>query len=280
MVSRNYPRLSIEELGGFLLETQDLDPIYTALHRLQMDPITLKRWCLAYWTFYDSGTACLLSEQERTDDFWNLFLTAALNQDPTPYGGRWPRGHERRHMRGGLAFDCYQGLKYQYRDEPQRFVDYCFSGPNHCRDIMKRVAQHKQFGPWIGFKISDMGERCLDFAVDFSSAEVFMFKDPTKAALMLWRLKTGHPEFAKPKDQAKVLEDVVGYLIHRFREQKAPPKFDRPFGLQEAETVLCKWKAHLNGHYPLNYDIDSIREGLSHWAPHSESAKRFLEALP
>lgn len=44
---------------------------------------------------------------------------------------------------------------------------------------------------------------------------------------------------------------------------QAPPRFDRPLNVQEAETVLCKWKSYSGGHYEIGEDVAACREGLS-----------------
>ena len=56
--------------------------------------------------------------------------------------------------------------------------------------------------------------------------------------------------------------------------------YERPVGLQEVETILCKWKSHMNGHYPLNNDIMEIRHGLKDWLPVSALARAFYDAMP
>jgi hypothetical protein len=145
---------------------------------------------------------------------------------------------------------------------------------------MRRVQEHPQFGPWIGFKVADMTERCLGIPVSFEHAEVFMFNDPKKAALLLWRAKAGLPSNAKPRDEGAALREVVGYLTDHFAAQTAPPTHDRPVGLQEVETILCKWKSHTNGHYGPNNDTIEIRDGLAEWERHSVLAQMLLDAMP
>lgn len=171
-------------------------------------------------------------------------------------------------------------MRGRYGAKPEDFVDLCVPGPTSCKDVMKRVRGHVQFGPWIGFKVADMTERVLRVPVDFSDSEVFMFEDPKKSALLFWRLAMGLPPLSKPRDEKHVLGLVVHFLTARFSDQKAPPHLDRPIGLQEVETILCKWKSHLNGHYPLNNDINEIRAGLQPWVPYSFIAQTFLEAMP
>jgi hypothetical protein len=146
--------------------------------------------------------------------------------------------------------------------------------------VAERAQELPLFGPWISFKVADMVDRVLGIHVDFTGDDVFMFKDPTEAALRLWRLKAGLNESAQPKEPAKAISQVVAYLTDYFKECKAPPLYDRPVGLQEVETILCKWKSHENGHYPLNNDIDEIRAGVQPWKAISDTAQQFMAAMP
>lgn len=295
-MSRNYPRLDIETFGEHLLRTDDLDPIYTALQRLtesnawghHMSQDQLRRWLVAYWCFYSAGSACYISEADGRE-FWHMMAVAAENViGPTIPGDsvRWPRGHERRHFRGDAAVKAVAALRERYGNRPEDMVDYCFETDTphdrlSCATVSARVKEHTLFGPWIAFKVADMGERVLGRAVDFGDAEVFMFKDPVEAALRLWRERMKLPENARPKDQAAVLKQVVGHLQKHFGEWNVRAGSGvRTIGLQEVETILCKWKSHMNGHYPLWNDTHEIRGALPPWASSCQTAEAFLKAMP
>jgi hypothetical protein len=283
---RDYERLPIEEFGRRLLETNDLDPIYVALCGLlkgakDKDRDWVKRWLVAYWCYYHAGVACHMADR-KASAFWDIMMTAAENQVQTPVGGRWPRGHERRHFRGEQGTDAIAELAMKY-SQPEKLVDYVMGTGGHFTDVAQRVKEHRGFGPWMAFKVADMAERVFKISVDFSESHVFMFTDPTKAALMLWRKRKKLPDTARPKDkktEGEIIHGVVEYLLMTFRGWKAPPDDHRPLGLQEIETILCKWKSHMNGHYPIYNDIDEIREGLAPWAGKCASAKRFLQLMP
>ena len=66
---------------------------------------------------------------------------------------------------------------------------------------------------------------------------------------------------------------------HHLPRLLGPPLYDRPIGLQEVETVLCKWKSHLNGHYPLYNDTDEINHGMINWLPGNEVAEQFYKNM-
>lgn len=281
-----YEKLSIEAFGKHLLESSDLDPIYVALVEMKMNPVTLERWLLAYWCCYDSGVSSYIADALDAGEYWRRFRLMAENVLPSPLGGRWRRAAERRHWRGKNALASLDALEARYRYQPEGMARYCAIGneevpvPATCADIMKRAREHVGFGPWIGFKIADMVERVMGVPVSFEQAEVFVFKDPLKAAEMFWDQNFTVGEDGVRKSSSEILGWVVKHLTHEFRNIPAPPGWDRPVGLQEVETVLCKWKSHINGHYPLNNDLIEIRHHILPWVAHSKLATRFLAALP
>lgn len=299
-MSRAYPRLSIETFGAHLLDSGDLDPVYIALHKMELPEPQLRRWLVAYWCLYHVGAACHLSEIEGRD-FWMALRAAAINDvavAPAPVeGGRWPRGSERRHWRGEQAKKAVGTLAGRYLNEPERLVTDIATWSLHeaelaswkaddLRDglpfavVAARAQALPSFGPWISFKVADMLDRLDIVSVSFDNAAVFMFDDPRKAALMQFRLRVGAPADARVKDEEAAIEKIVSYLVDHFRSYTAPPLYDRAIGLQEVETILCKWKSHMNGHYPLNNDIGEIRDGLAEWARSSPTALAFLAAMP
>lgn len=282
MTGRSYKRLEIEEFGKHLLESGDLDPVYIALHEMHEREMfragQMERWLIAYWCFYHCGLASWASEREGME-FWEALMTAAVNTELSPVGDRWPRGHERRHARGGQGIKMVSDLRARYGEHPESMVEYIAKMGGSFQEVSERVREHTLFGPWIGFKISDMVERVLGWPVGFDNAAVFMFKDPEKAAFMLWQRRTGHADNIKPKREV-VLNEVVDYLLNHFKDYRAKPREDRAVNIQEIETILCKYKSHLNGHYPLNNDIDEINTGLGSWKPVSETVTKFLEAMP
>jgi len=278
MTGRNYDRLSVEEFGRQLITSGDLDPVYIALARLDWSHDQLCRWLIAYWCFYHCGFASYASEHEG-DHFWGTLSAAARNDIEAPIGGRWPRGSERRHARGEQGLRMVLDLENRYKLNPSEMVNYIAKGAPNYEEVARRAQEHTLFGPWISFKIADMIDRVCLVHVDFSQAGVFMFKDPVKAALMVWRknMYGSITAKARPIDQLKAITGVIEYLHDVFADLKAPPNQDRPIDLQEVETVLCKWKSHMNGHYPLFNDIDEIRFGLLNWG---KAAGEFLKAMP
>lgn len=282
MASRDYARLGVEEFGTKLIVSGDLDPVYIALVHADISPEERARWLVAYWCWYDCGVASWMAQHEGAR-FWYQMMRAACNAEEAPPGGRWARAPERRHNRGRAAVRCVTELRDQY-PQPEAMVNYLM-GPEQrgtsCKAVMARAKNHHLFGDWIAFKIADMLERVLEVQVDFSSAHVFMFRSPAQAAVMVWDALHGirFDKDTRLSDQG--VQEVVAYLLAHLPRIPAPPqKSGRLVGLQEVETVLCKWKSHMGGHYPLYNDIHEIHLGLMPWLEHSEIAKRFHEAMP
>lgn len=282
----SYPRLSIEDFGRNLLETGDLDPLYIALANgfpigqgIAKDQLALNRFLVAYWCLYHVGSAAWIAEHEG-DEFWEKLMDSALQRTVPVVGGRWQRGHERRHFRGAQGEAAVKALRSKY-EKPEHMVSYLAGGEDvqSFKAVSERVQEHRGFGPWMAFKVCDMLEVLGMASVDFDEAAVFMFKDPARAAEMVFRAKTGTPADQEiPRDQA--INFSVSFLENVFKSFKAPPVFDRAIGLQEVETVLCKWKSHMNGHYPLNNDIHEINSGLEPWVPHSPIAAKIRANMP
>lgn len=302
MTTRSYPRLSIEDFGRHLLTSGDLDPVYIALHGMQtagaITPNALRRWLLAYWCLYHCGAASYIAEAGG-EEYWMRLLCAAENRNTAPCDGRWPRGHERRHWRGENALKSLSSLrqkaaqltceKYQATDFGAEYLvqwlaaEGSFIVPiNELKQPYSRVRDRTLtltgFGPWMSFKVADMVDRVLGYPVDFNLGAVSMFDDPRKAAEMLWDMRMG-PN-AKPTSGKTKIEVVTNWLINIFSTYQAPPLNDRPVNIQEVETILCKWKSHMNGHYGLNNDIDEIKAGLEPWVRVSPLATAFMLQMP
>jgi hypothetical protein len=282
-VGRNYERLEIEPFGEHLLRTGDLDPVYIALHKMQLEKFRLGRWLLSYWCFYHVGQACYMAGLPSREDFWGAMEACARNALPSPTGMRWQRGHERRHFRGLQGTSAVDELRRAFWEAPEAVVEAIKQGGHTYPEVAGAAMKLRSFGPWISFKVADMLDRCTDHHVSFTAEQVFdMFESPREAALILWRRRVGLPEGARPKDEKKALMGVYDYLHGYFRDRgyAAPPKGDRQPNVQEIETILCKWKSHLNGHYPLNNDITEINAGLQPWLAHSAVARAFRENMP
>lgn len=269
-----YPILGVEPFGAALIGSGDLDPIYIALHGARLGRDQLRRWLVAYWCCYHAGASSWISEQTR-DGFWGSMIDLAENSTPCPVGSRWPRGRERRHFRGVAAVSAVTQMRARYPDPEQLVVDLC-AGSMLYADVAKRARTLPLFGPWIAFKVCDMLERVLGVRVDFTASEVFMFDQPKAAALAVASRSTWSLDATETEKVTIVAQD----LCQTFSSFSAPPLYDRPCGLQEVETVLCKWKSHTSGRYPIGIDSVELRHALLPWTSVSATAAEMLQAAP
>lgn len=229
-----------------LLTTFDLDPIYVILTQADLPDNILKRWLLAYWCYYSSGPASYIAE---CPDFYDAMYDGFAGVD------QYPRGHERRHFRGNAGLEALQFLETY--GPPEKVVDYIYEGgPLDFQSVANRAMKFKLFGPWIAWKIADMGERIMCYPIDFSNANLNMYKDPVQGAALYTFGDWQHP--IKP--------DEVHAAVYRAEKDlsryTAPPFLDRPLNVQEIETCFCKYKAHVKGAYPINFDTLEITHTL------------------
>jgi hypothetical protein len=139
----------IYKFGDALIDSGDLDPVYCALYGAQLPEPQLGRLLLSYLAFYSLGLAARLSEHEG-ESYWHAMLVAAKNDTPSPLGGRWPRGGERRHFRGAKCINAVKWLrnKYSMPEAPVRSLLNCKTE----KQVIERVCQWPMFGNWAGFK--------------------------------------------------------------------------------------------------------------------------------
>ena len=292
MLDNHFPltngKLDVREFGYKLLTTGDLDPVYhVVLHNKALEDKERRAWFyLAYWCFYDIGAAGYIADAANLDGYWTRFMTATENELKTPMGGRWPRASERRHFRGAKAIDAVK--RYQATFINPKCLVEDLSVFNYSKGVLpyptlkRRVTGHPQFGPWMAFKIGDMLERIDGVPVDFSGDDIFMFKDPTEGALKVWEESYKGYEDYKFADKQLRIDTVTYDLVKFFRdlEMKAPPSFDRPVGLQEVETILCKWKSYMKGHYHIGDDIRHNLKTIREWKDYSPIVCGFDQAVP
>ena len=242
------------EFGRKLIESGDLDPVYTLLWNSNFDKAKMKRWLLGYWCFYNVGTASWISEGERTykGGYWERFMTAAKSKD-------YPRCPERRHFRGANAIKSTEYLQSVGIDD--LFKPLLLPRKQTAEEVMKKVQKWVGFGPWIAFKVTDMLERLGLSQIDFDTKTVFLFDSPKEGALRLWE------SLDKPIEATFGIEKwAIKTLLNELGDLKAPPQFERLVNAQEMETVLCKAKSYQNGHYHIGEDIKSCRKGLLKFA--------------
>lgn len=236
-------RMGAIDFGRQLIATKDLDPLYVALRGVQMSRSDLCKWLLSYWCFYHAGLCCWINSK---DDYFGTLLFIAEG------GKEFPRGTERRHFRGNTAIVAVEKLAQKF-SSAEDVVDWLIEGSLNSVDVMKKVTQLYGFGQWVKWKVADMLERLEIAPVRFTDEDVSLMFDSS--------LKGAHLVFERYGLKGEPLMASHLFLKKAFKS-KAPPLYDRRINVQETETVFCKWKSHLNGHYPVGKDTIEIQEGL------------------
>jgi Amino acid:DNA transferase len=253
---------NIYEFGDALVHSRDLDPVYCALYGAQLSEPELSRLLLAYLAFYNLGLAAWLSEHEG-DSYWAVMLVAAKNETPSPLGGRWPRGSERRHFRGAKCVSAVNWLRRNYL-APEGAIRSLLNCKTE-KHVIERVGKWAMFGPWAGFKAADLLERCVGHPLQFDPNIGLLYAEPRAGLDML---------AAELNQSPRV---IYNNLLSYFSAHKAPPRNDRPCGAAEVESILCKFKSMRGGHYFVGKDIKEVRHALQGWGT---TAANLLRHLP
>lgn len=257
------------DFGAELIRTGDLDPVYIALHQANLTSSKRKQLLLAYSCLYHLGSASAVAD---SPNFWGA-LNKAARSGPTS-SMYYLRGTERRHWRGENAISCVEYLAAHFK-HPEDVVDFWVGEDKPTfKGVSERVQSVPQFGPWIAFKVADLLERVLEAPVNFDDCELGIYSEPRKGAALLFH---GDAEL-------KITDEDLNYICNLIRLDpkikclKAPPSDNRKINVQEVETILCKYKSHVNGHYPPGKDTHEVIHGLEtgNWG---STAKKLLRAV-
>ena len=245
-------KVSLVEFGEELLRLEDLDPVYPVLRPYAIaDRERARRVILAYALFYDVGEALYLGSQP---DFWPTIRIAAANEEATPHGTRWPRSAERRHFRGKKCVEAVDELARAF-PAPEGLVERLVEPGGELKEVITRLSILPQFGPWIAFKLCDIGERVLEAPIVFpQELNGTLYISPLFTVRALAEAESVHP---------KVIWDRA---LEHFSQFSAPPRHERGCGAQEIETIFCKYGSYLKGHYYVGKDVKEVSHSLKLWA--------------
>lgn len=235
--------------GRLLLELRDLDPVYEVLHLAELEPPLLKRWLLAYMCFYNVSTASWVAD--RAIGYWDRMRRAAGSKD-------FPRSSERRHFRGDAAMKSVAWLAE--RGVNELFEPLLEQEPITARELTYKIRTWEKFGKWAAFKLADIIERLGLREVDFSEADELLFESPRHGAEDMWCLR--HPGVPLPVQNGGVTAWALKTVSHELRDKFAPPRYERPIGYQEAETVICKFHSCKSGSYEPGEDVEALERFL------------------
>lgn len=244
-----YTKLDLIPFGHSLLDTLDLDPIYCMMYDSHLDTKLQYKLILAYILFYHAGVASKIAEAK------DFYRTANQAQQE-----KWPRGRERRHFRGQASQNVLDWFRAAFPN-PEKAIEGLL-GSKTFPQIYKRMDNWPLFGLWARFKTADLVDRVIGNPIKMDIADLQLYESPVEAA------KEWRPNWT--------LRQVVEYVIDQYKDRLAPPRFDRPIGIFEAETCLCKGASHWHGHYPVGSDTHEINEHLVGWGDLAQELKRHL----
>jgi hypothetical protein len=139
-------------------------------------------------------------------------------------------------------------------------MDYLLDGKPTAAVMMARVKNLYGFGEWVKWKVPDMIDRLGIASVEFTEADlVHMFDSSKKGAMATCEQYRLIPFIESPLNRMTLAHRFV---LRAMGKRRAPPLYDRPLNVQETETIFCKWKSHLGGHYPVGKDTHEIGLGL------------------
>lgn len=251
-------KLRVLEFATLLLVSDDIDPLYNILNGVDFSEYDRDKWLVAYWCFYHAGLACQAVDSK---DYWTFMKRVAAG------GKEFPRGTERRHFRGMIAKKSVAYLQHTFI-HPTNFMTWLVEAGPSATAVMDRVTEVYGFGQWIKWKVADMIERLGISPLEFDESNLDdMFISSRQGAL-----KTCETEGLE-----QTLLAAHRYVMNEVGDYKAPPLYDRLVNVQETETIFCKWKSHLSGHYPIGKDTREIKEGLLRYA-RSRISQRLLKS--
>jgi hypothetical protein len=248
------PNLDWKKFAELTIKTNDLDPVYVALHDCGMPEDMMMRWCAAFITYYHMGTACQLCTLQG-DEFW----TELWNRYDTN-----PRASERRHFRGDAGKRAMKAWINTYKT-PEKFFAACMQ-PSFMKLLQKAIPQ---VGTYFTWKCMDLREAVFGYEVDWSEAEYHLVGLPMSGIEYLF------PECKKhgPRGHCDGLREIADAI----KQFDAPPRKIRKCGIAEAETVACMVKAHYVNKKPIGKDIVEKRYDLTGWG---EIADHILARMP
>jgi hypothetical protein len=261
MINPSAAYSNIYDYGIALIESNDLDPLYVMLYEANLPRPTLSDYMLAYWCFYDTGTASWISE----GPFWERLMGAGASK-------LFLRGGDRRHFRGDNATNAIRHL-ISKQQSPDEILGWLSSPQHTTLDLlMDKIQTLVGFGPTIAWKAADMLERFGYVTLSFQDTDPRLMSDtPRAGASSLFSQEMGRGPVGDPCRWAHQR------LIDRLGEYLAPPTYNRYLSVLETETILCKWKHYLSGSYIIGTGTQAQLKGLQR-RPDSPLAHRLKDA--
>lgn len=237
-------KLSIVEFGKQLIDTGDLDPVYIAIHKSGLSSGDKVEFVLSWLMYYHCGLACWTLAQSRPV-LDTLMLIAKASSG-------FPRGSQRVHHRGQVAVDSANDLLQSIK-VARSFLPWTLQEGQTGRAVFYRICELVGWGPCMAWRVPDLWERLglANTLLTDGDTDLF-FSNPRRGAILCceeYGLDTSNPCLSAHK----YLMEHLGHLL-------APPRYERTIGVQETETVFCKWKSHMVGRYKVGRDTARARQ--------------------
>lgn len=213
------------EFATQLFAYEDADPMYYALQRADLPTPQKMRFMVGWCTYYHPGIAACAS-QYTGHKFWS-YLT---QQYATA-----PRASERRHFRGQAGLKALSAWRYLF-PAPEKMVEH-MQGDTYF-DVREKAKTVPQIGQYFVWKFADVQERVFGIPCSFHEAARYSPKVPQEGAKLIsqkWTIEETYTQIAK--------------WLNQQLKAGAPPRYDRPYNMQEAETVCCVYHQYVGGSY-------------------------------
>ena len=241
----------------------DADPGYYAIQHSGLPREQQMRLAIAWCAYYNLGIAARASELKGAK-FWAYLLAWY----PTA-----KRATERRHFRGAAGLKALDNWTKTW-PKPESMSTFMCNGkyPNESTyfSVRKRGQMVPQYGDYFYWKWCDLHEVLGFGPVDMRGSEKYSPKVPQQGAHLIHDMDGADMRAWKHTDDSVLTRrysstgmttgegypgDVVPLTYSEIagwgRAHKVPPRTtdQRPFGMQEAETVCCIYKQMSNGSY-------------------------------
>lgn len=223
------------EFSRKLFYYEEADPLYYALARSGLPRAMQMRYVVAmFCSFYHHGLAGETAQYQGAD-FWDylrhIYPTAK-------------RASERRHFRGKAGLEALANMQAAF-PQPEAMVEHLWAPTYmHVRAKIKALPT-MLVGDYFIWKFADAQDRIFGIPCDFAGAAPFSSTVPAEGARLI-----GEAE-GLPVDKhltGKVYDLILGHAD--VKHLRAPPWYDRPLLLQEAETICCFWhKLHMGKYH-------------------------------